>query len=56
MKEEKDISKKEADKDNEKIEGWRERRGSLRGKRSRSTWRRRRKRKNKDENKNEKKY
>jgi hypothetical protein len=42
VKEEKNISKNEVEKDNEKNEGWRDRRGSLRRKRSMSTWRRRR--------------
>jgi 2-polyprenyl-3-methyl-5-hydroxy-6-metoxy-1,4-benzoquinol methylase len=42
VKEEKNISKNEVEKDNEKKEGWWDRRGSLRRKRSRSTWRRRR--------------
>jgi hypothetical protein len=56
VKEEKKIIKDEVEKDNENKEGWRDRRGSLKRKRSRSTWRRRRNRKNKDAKENETKY
>jgi hypothetical protein len=38
MKEEKNITKKEVEKDNEKKKGWRDRKGSLKRKRSRFTW------------------
>jgi len=44
MREEKNIGKKEVEKDNEKKDGWRDRRGSLGRKRSRFMWRRRRRR------------